>query len=180
MNLKSLYLKSEEFLAGKPIATAILFALIGLILSVIPLQFFSSMQVTGHYSIAWYYVYVALALQFFTSTICFIYFKQKTFRKRMIKLIESLLHKLNSPFSRSSETLLGKQIIEERYYDYSMIQCFEDHNRILVQIKSKYTTEFSDLKPLPNNKRIHPGDWIPESELNGVKLSLIELKRRLS
>lgn len=98
----------------------------------------------------------------------------------MIKVIESILHKLNNPFSRSSETLLGKQIIEERYYDYIMMRCFDDYNKILQQLKVKYRDEFDDLAPLINNKRIHPGDWIPESELNGVKLSLTELKHRLA
>lgn len=177
--IKRVYLRFETFLSNKPIATGILFSLVGLLVSVIPLQSLLDSHLTGYFTIAWYYVYVGLVIQFFTATICFIYFKQKTFRNRTIKVIESILHKLNNPFSRSSETLMGKQIIEERYYDYVMMRCFDDYNKILEQLKVKYCDEFNDLEPLMNNKRVHTGDWIPESELNGVKLSLTELRYRL-
>lgn len=178
--IKHIYIRIETFLSNKPIATGILFSVLGLLASVIPLQSLLDSHLTGYFTIAWYYLYTGLVIQFFTATICFMYFKQKAFRNRMIKVIESILHKLNNPFSRSSETLLGKQIIEERYYDYIMMRCFDDYNKILQQLKVKYRDEFDDLAPLINNKRIHPGDWIPESELNGVKLSLTELKHRLA
>lgn len=61
-----------------------------------------------------------------------------------------------------------------------MAKSFDEFNEILSEVKSKWPTKFNDLKPLVNSKRLGAGDdWIPESELNGVKISFLQLKERI-
>lgn len=176
--LKQSYLSVEKYFSDKPFLTAIIISGIGLL---IPITIVSGIRnaLTDRYELPGYVIYAASILQLFTTTLSIHSFRQRSFKRRVIKMIDAILKKLESPFVRQSVTFSGKQVIEEKFYDYEMIRSFEESNDILAAVKARWGREFADMHSLTNSKRIHPRDWIPESELNGVKVFLLQLKERL-
>ncbi len=176
--IRRLYSNIETFFSNRPIATTIFLTILGTLL---PTTIISDAKqlLIKKYQLTGYTIYAFLIFQLFTVLITVRFFRQKTTRRKILKKIYSLLDKLDNPFTRQSPTISGKQIVEDKYYDYEMIKSFKEYNDILTEVKQKYPKEFQDLEPLINNKRIHPGDWIPESELNGVKISLLQLRQRI-
>jgi hypothetical protein len=96
----------------------------------------------------------------------------------MLKKINSAIIKLDSPFEYE-RTISLHLVKKERFYDCEMIKSFTEYNKILSEMKLKWPKKFDDLQELINTKRIYGEDWIPESELNGVKVSFLQLRERI-
>jgi hypothetical protein len=126
-----------------------------------------------------FFVFGLLSIQIFTCLTTILYFKGKSIRKEFLKKINGVLSKLNSPVVFESYSPFNKQIMEKRVFNSEILKSFDEYNQIIIDMKNKWPDKFFDLTPLTNTINIAAGDWIPESELNGVKISFLQLKERI-
>lgn len=171
--MKRLYLKLERLGAKRPVILALIIACLPYISNVIIPNEINSFLLNHKFNR--YIAFCLLTLQIFTFIVTIIYLKDKDSRKQLLKKIDGVLVKLDSPFETEYKSR-GK----EKFYDCEMVNSFNEFNQILSDVKAKWPNKFNDILPLVNTKRIGGGDWIPESELNGVKNSFLQLRMRIS
>lgn len=171
--MKRLYLKLEQLGAKRPIILALIVACLPYTSNIIIPDVIADFLL--NHNLNKILVFGLLALQIFTLIITIIYFNDKNYKKQLLRKINGVLIKLDSPFETEYK-LRGK----EKFYDCDMAKSFDEFNQILFDVKSKWPNEFNDIIPLVNTKKNGGNDWIPESELYGVKNSFLQLKTRIS
>jgi hypothetical protein len=124
-------------------------------------------------------VFVFCSFFLFTFLTTIVYFWDKRSRILFLKKINGCLIKLDAPVEVPYTSPFIKNTTIKRVYNSEIIKTFSEYNQILNDLKRKWPKKFNDLEFLANSLNIPQGDWVEESELNGVRIAFLQLKERI-
>ena len=174
--LKEYYLKIENFGKEKPVLFWVISSLIVSIPIITFWQKFINFLLTEYL----FYGYQAfLATMLILIVLIFLNMKKSNpIKQTALKDLESINVKLQCVFEIEQVSPFNKVKTVSKFYHNEILECFDEYNKIVENLKAKYPEEFNELK-FRLDKPKKGNDWVRYDEMQIIRSDVSSLIQKL-